>query len=79
MFNAILNEEMNMYSCPNIIGVVAGKGKGVGSEMCDRWAKYVNDNKDKPRSLFADEDKMKEDILANEEDRKNYLTRGGVK
>ena len=55
VISSILNEEMNMYSCANIIGVVSGKGKGVGSEMCDRWAKYVNDNKNKKRTVFKDE------------------------
>ena len=55
VLSPILNEEMNMYSCANIIGVVSGKGKGIGSEMCDRWVKYVNDNKNKKRTVFKDE------------------------
>lgn len=54
-----INEEMDMFSCPNIVGVVSGRGKGVGSEMCDRWAGYVNDNKDKERKLFKDDNKKK--------------------
>ena len=76
--NPILNEEMDMASCANIVGVVGGMGKQVGSEMCDRWAGYVNDGKDKPHSIFKDEDKMKEEIL-NSEDGETYKTRGGMK
>ena len=75
----VLNEEMDMFSCANIVGVVSGKGKGVGSEMCDRWANYVNKKKDKPRSVFADEDEMKKAILKDKQDREAYLTRGGIK
>lgn len=74
-----VNEMMDMTSCANINGVTSDPGGRVDSEMCDRWATWVNDAKDKPRSLFANEDKMKEDILKNKQDREAYLTRGGMK
>jgi hypothetical protein len=55
--------------------LVFKKKSGSVNEMMG-WA---NDAKDKPRSFFANEDKMKEDILKNEKDREAYLTRGGMK
>lgn len=61
----VLTEDMSMYSCANIIGVVSGKGKGVGSEMCDRWAKYVNDNKDKKRTVLKDKSEEQEETGKN--------------
>ena len=74
-----VNEWTDMSSCGILLGATGGKGHGVGSEMCDRWTGYVNDAKDKPRSFFANEDKMKQDMLKDKRDREAYLTRGGMK
>jgi len=67
----VLKEEMDMFSCPNIVGVVSGRGGGVGSKMCDRWAEYVNNSKDKKRTVFKDEDDMKKRILKTEKKKVN--------
>lgn len=74
-----INEWMDMSSCGILLGATGGKGGQVGSEMCDRWGKYVNDAKDEPRSFFANDDKMKQNMLKDERDREAYLTRGGMK
>jgi hypothetical protein len=74
-----VNEWMDMSSCGILLGATGGKGGQVGSEMCDRFGKYVNDAKDEPRSFFANEDKMKQDMLKDERDREAYLRRGGMR
>lgn len=74
-----VNEWMDMSSCGILLGATSGKGGQVGSEVCDRWGKYVNDAKDEPISFFANDDKIKQDMLKDERDREAYLTRGGMK
>ena len=73
-----VNEWMDMSSCGVLLGATGGKGQGVGSDTCDRFAGYVN-NPDRPRTVFGNEDKMKQDMLKDERDREAYLTRGGMK
>ena len=60
-FEKNLNEEAELRSCANLIGVVGG---GKPGDTMARWAEYVNNNEKgyKP-SLFADEKNMKKKIL----------------
>lgn len=71
-----VNEEAELRSCANTIGVVGG---GKPGETADRWAKYVNDNKNGfKRQVFSSENDMKEKIL-NGPDGDVYRKRGGIK
>ena len=75
-FEKNLNEEAELRSCANVIGVVGG---GKPGETADRWAKYVNDNENGfKRQVFANEDDMKKRIL-NGTDGDTYKKRGGIK
>lgn len=75
-FEKNLNEEAELRSCANAIGVVGG---GKPGETADRWAKYVNDNENGfKRQVFKDEDEMKKKIL-NSPDGEVYKKRGGMK
>ena len=75
-FEKNLNEEAELRSCANLIGVVGG---GKPGDTMARWAEYVNNNEKgyKP-SLFADEENMKKKIL-NGPDGEVYKKRGGIK
>lgn len=74
-FENNLNEEAELRSCANVIGVVGGGRPG---ETADRWAKYVNGNDNGfKRQMFKDEDEMKEKIL-NGPDGDVYRKRGGI-
>lgn len=74
-FEKNINEEAELRSCANLIGVIGG---GKPGETADRWAKYVNDNNKKFKpSLFKDEEEMKEKIL-NGPDGDVYRKRGGI-
>lgn len=75
-FEKNINEEAELRSCANLIGVVGGGKKG---ETADRWAEYVNNNSNgyKP-SLFKNEEEMKQKIL-NGPDGETYKKRGGIK
>lgn len=74
-FESNLNEEAELRSCANLIGVVGG---GKPGETADRWARYVNGNDNGfKRQMFKDEDEMKEKIL-NGPDGDVYKKRGGI-
>ena len=70
-----VNEEAELRSCANVIGVVGG---GKPGETADRWAKYVNGNENGfKRQVFSNEDDMKKRIL-NGPDGDVYRKRGGI-